>query len=141
MFMFGIDDQTMRDFFLACNEKLINNTMKVHGEFTYEIITHWMNLFIHFYTNRWVCTIWETSKDGKHCQDQKRGFNKYFLSYILITDHFYIALLSALEKTHCAVVACGSERVTVCSRNIIGLLSGSRAANIYFSSCILHNDL
>ena len=61
--------------------------------------------------------------------------------YILITDHFYIALLSALEKTHCAVVACGSERVTVCSRNIIGLLSESRAANIYFSSCILHNAL
>ena len=40
MFMFGIDDQTMRDFFLACNEKLINNIMKVHGEFTYKIITH-----------------------------------------------------------------------------------------------------
>ncbi len=115
--------------------------LKAHDDFTYKIITPWMKLFIHFYTNRWICTIWETSKERKHCQDQEGGFSKYFLLYILIIDHFYIALLSALKKTHCAVVACDSEWVTVCSLNIIGRLSGSRATNIYFSSYILHNDL
>ncbi len=115
--------------------------LKGHDDFTYKIITPWMKLFIHFYTNRWICTIWETSKERKHCQDQEGGFSKYFLLYILIIDHFYIALLSALKKTHCAVVACDSEWVTVCSLNIIGRLSGSRATNIYFSSYILHNDL
>ena len=101
--MFGIDDQATRDF------------LKAHDDFTYKIITPWMKLFIHFYTNRWICTIWETSKERKHCQDQEGGFSKYFLLYILIIDHFYIALLSALKKTHCAVVACDSEWVTVCS--------------------------
>ena len=64
--------------------------LKGHDDFTYKIITPWMKLFIHFYTNRWICTIWETSKERKHCQDQEGGFSKYFLLYILIIDHFYI---------------------------------------------------
>ena len=73
------------------------------------------------------------TKDRKHCEDQERGLNKYFLSFILIIDHFYIALFSALEQTHCAVVACDSERVTASSQNIPGLPSGGRAANRYFT--------
>ena len=85
--------------------------------------------WICFYTNRWVCIIWETHKDRKHCEDQERGLNKFFLSFILIIVHFYIALFSALEQTHCAVVACDSERVTASSQNIPGLPSGSPAAN------------
>ena len=35
-------------------------------------------------------------------------------SFIIIIIHsFYIALFSALEQTHCAHIACDSERVTV----------------------------
>ena len=98
--------------------------------------------WICFYTNRWVCIIWETHKDGKHCEDQERRLNKYFLSLILIIVHFYIALFSTLEQTHYAVVACcDSERVTASSQNIPGLPSGSPAANRYFSSYNLQKDL
>ena len=35
------------------------------------------------------------------------------VSLLLITDHFYIALFSALKQTHCVHVTCDSERVTV----------------------------
>ena len=87
--------------------------------------TEWICL----YRNRWVCIIWEIHKDRKHCEDQERRLNNYFLSFILITDHFYVALFAALEQTHCALVACDSERATASSQNIPGLPSGSRAAN------------
>ena len=98
--------------------------------------------WICFSTNRWVCIIWETHKDGKHCEDQERRLNKYFLSLILIIVHFYIALFSTLEQTHYAVVpCCDSERVTASSQNIPGLPSGSPAANRYFSSYNLQKDL
>ncbi len=98
--------------------------------------------WICFSTNRWVCIIWETHKDRKHCEDQERRLNKYFLSLILIIVHFYIALFSTLEQTHYAVVACcDSERVTASSQNIPGLPSGSPAANRYFSSYNLQKDL
>ena len=35
------------------------------------------------------------------------------VSLLLITDHFYIALFSALKQTHCVHVTCDPERVTV----------------------------
>ena len=38
-------------------------------------------------------------------------------------DHFYIALFSALEQTHCALVACDSEWVTVAFYVEVALLS------------------
>ena len=37
----------------------------------------------------------------------------YHLHIYIITDCFYIAPFSALEQTHCALVVCHSEGVTV----------------------------
>ena len=36
----------------------------------------------------------------------------FFLALQEVVDHFYIALFSTLEQTHCTYIACDSEQMT-----------------------------
>ena len=37
----------------------------------------------------------------------------YIIRYVVVVGRFYTAVFSAVERTHCTLVACDSERVTV----------------------------
>ena len=57
---------------------------------------------------------------------------------LVVVGRFCIALFSALEQTHCALVACGSEWVTVVfsSSFIFNFLYTARFFNIHSSSVL-----
>ena len=61
---------------------------------------------------------------------------------IIVIDLFYIALFSALEQTHCALVACGSEGVTVSYYSaFINVHRSGVLTGLYQNHRLRHSDL